>query len=70
MFTIKIEWGNNSEGFPMYSVFNAEKYIVDGMSDYVRLLLDDTKHDIQLRPGSRTYIMNDKGATIDTIKFE
>ena len=52
----------------MYSVYTADKYTVDGLSKTtVRLLLDDGKHDIQLGLGSRTYVMNTHGATVDTI---
>lgn len=68
MLTIKICWGNNSAGFPMYSVYTAEKYTVDPQNvGTIRLLLDDTKHDICLGAGSKTYVMNDRGATVDTI---
>ena len=67
MLTIKVNWGNNSDGFPMYSVYTADKYSVDHLPTTVRLLLDDDKHDILLGLGSRTYVMNTHGATVDTI---
>jgi hypothetical protein len=68
MLTLKVNWGDNHEGFPMYSVYTAEKYLVDVLSvGSIRLLLDDGKHDISLGKGSKTYVMNDRGATVDTI---
>ena len=75
MLTVRVNWGNNSEGFPLYSVYIAEKYTVDTNPEaskpdaeyYTRLLLDDGKHDIRLGKGSRTFVMNTHGATVDTI---
>ena len=78
MLTIKVNWGLNSEGHPFYSVFTADKYTVDVLGwsgdskngskpSQVRLLLDDDKHDILLGLGTKTYVMNPHGSTIDTI---
>jgi hypothetical protein len=53
----------------MYSVYTAEKYTVLGVQNekYLHLVLDDGRVDINLGVGSRTFVMNDRGSTIDTI---
>ena len=70
MFTIKVEW--HSPDFPTYSVHNAEKYTVSYLADGSIQLLTETgldgQRDIRLSDGAKAYVMNDRGATIDTIK--
>jgi hypothetical protein len=69
MLTLRINWGPHSPDFPMYSVYTAEKYTVLGVQNdkYLHLVLDDGRVDINLGVGSRTFVMNDRGSTIDTI---
>lgn len=73
MLTIKVCWGvDNHHGFPMYSVFTGKKYSVEVNPEgpntpYTSLSIDDGVNNINLGPGSRTYVMNGSGATVDTI---
>jgi hypothetical protein len=73
--TVLVNWANDNGGdLPLRSAWECEKYTVDATKnacgpgkDGVRLLLDDGKHDIYLGTGSRAYVMNSHGATIDRI---
>lgn len=63
--TLKIEWAPD---YPGYTVFTADNYVVNRNSnETTQLLLDNGKHDILLTKGSKVYVMNDRGSTVDTI---
>jgi hypothetical protein len=73
MLTIKVYWGPHALDFPLYSVYSGNKYTVSGVenrdgsiADFKHLVIDDSVN-IELGKGSRTYVMNSHGATIDTI---
>lgn len=64
MLTLKIEWAPD---YPGYTVFTADCYVVNRNSNETTQLLLDGKQDILLTKGSKVYVMNDRGATVDTI---
>lgn len=65
MLTIKINW-NNSD-FLNYCLVQGNEYVVCALDDgTVQLLIDGAKN-YKLFGGNRVYVMNDKGATVDTI---
>lgn len=68
MLTIKVYWGPHSPDFPLYSVYSGSKYTLSGVegADFKHLVIDDSIN-IELGKGTRTYVMNSHGSTVDTI---
>ena len=81
MFTIRVNWATTPPGFetnhddpkPEYSVYGGVKYTVAKNPSGCRTLYIDeevnlyTSREVILGKGDKAYIMNDAGATIDTI---
>jgi len=70
MFTVRINWP--SDFGPNYSVYSCKKYVVSGLNDgTIVLYLADPNGldtiDVSLGKGAKAYVMNNSGATIDTI---
>ena len=81
MFTIRVNWAttppefetNHDDPKPKYSVYSGAKYTVVTTSNCSKTLYIDegvnlyASHELLLGNGDRVYVMNDAGATIDTI---
>lgn len=77
MFTLRVQWADQT--CPQRTVYSASKYAVghdvqgrsplDGSEadHYTPVFLDDGAHEVHLSTGDRCYVMNDQGATVDTI---
>ena len=65
MLTIKVSW--NNADFLNYHVYQAKEYCVCAIDDGTVSLLLDGQTNITLFEGNKVYIMNDNGATVDTI---
>jgi len=69
MFAIRVNWGAQGPAAPAYSVYACEKYVVSaGGNDTTVLTLGDDERQISLAKGDVAYAMNQRGATIDTIR--
>ena len=72
MFSIRVNWPTGV-GFPAYSMYSANKYLVNYLDDGVQVLLDGDQQgerDIRLANGATAYVMNGGGHTIDVIRTE
>ena len=73
MFSIRVNWG--SQSFPSYSMYTASKYSygVDGTGQRVLDLENppavspQETRTIYVQTGDKVYVMNDAGATVDSI---